>query len=227
MAGQGDDDTGAARKPLGAAGWDERYGGRELLWKAEPNEFVAKEASDLPPGRALDLAAGEGRNAVWLAERGWEVTAVDFSPVGLDKGRKLAAHRGTQVEWVLADLSEWTPEPGAYDLVVLAYLHAGADLLRRVLARAAAALRPGATLIVIGHDADNLARGHGGPQDPAVLYTVELLTAALPGLEIVRADQVTRAMELDDGSTAGAIDALVRAERPAPQGDRGVRSPDP
>jgi SAM-dependent methyltransferase len=202
------------RGPLDAAGWDERYGGRELLWSATPNRFVAEETAGLPPGRALDLAAGEGRNAVWLAEQGWAVTAVDFSPVGLAKARELAAHRGVQVEWVTADLADWTPPPAAFDLVVIAYLHAGADLLRRVLGAGAAALVPGGSLVVVGHDIDNLDRGHGGPPDPAVLYTVGGMVAALPGLEIARAEQVHRSVELDDGGTATAIDTLVRAVRP-------------
>ncbi len=84
--------------------WDRRYGGTELIWTAEPNRFVVEELGDLPAGRALDLGAGEGRNAVWLAERGWRVTAVDFSPVALDKARRLARARGVSVDWALEGL---------------------------------------------------------------------------------------------------------------------------
>ena len=98
--------------------WDERYAGSELVWSAEPNQFVGAECADLPPGRAVDLAAGEGRNAIWLARRGWNVTAVDFSQVALDKGRQLAGD--TAVDWVCADATTWRGE--GYDLVVLAYL---------------------------------------------------------------------------------------------------------
>jgi SAM-dependent methyltransferase len=214
MTGSGRDAADTPRKALDAHGWDERYAGRELLWSAEPNRFVAEEVAALPTGRALDLAAGEGRNAVWLAERGWEVTAVDFSPVGLDKARQLASRRGVEVEWILADLAEWRPDTGAFDLVLVAYLHVGADLLHRILQRSADALAPGGTLLAIGHDVANLDGGHGGPQDPAVLYTVEELRRALPGLQIHRAAQVRRAVELDDGRTATAIDTLVRAARP-------------
>lgn len=197
--------------------WDERYSGAEFEWSAHPNQFVAAELTGLPPGRALDLAAGEGRNSVWLAEQGWSVTAVDFSRVGLEKGRKLAAARGVpegRVEWVVADLTGYTPARDAYGLVLIAYFQAEAAVLARVLAGAAAALVPGGTLLVVGHDLTNLTEGTGGPQSPDVLYTPEAITAGLPGLRIVRAGRVRRTVERDGGQ-ATAIDTLVRAERPA------------
>ena len=109
-----------------------------------PNQFVAEQLDGLPPGRALDLAAGEGRNSVWLAERGWSVTAVDFSRVGLEKGRKLSAAHGVpdrQVDWVVADLSEYEPPSEAFELVLIAYLQVAAALRARVLAGAAATWR--------------------------------------------------------------------------------------
>ena len=197
--------------------WDERYSGAEFEWSVHPNQFVAQQLAGLPPGRALDLAAGEGRNSVWLAERGWSVTAVDFSRVGLDKGRRLAAARGVdpgRVDWVVADLSEYEPARTAFDLVLIAYLQVDAGLRDRVLAGAAAALIPGGTLLVVGHDLANLTEGVGGPQYPEVLYTPEAITAALPGLRILRAERVRRTVERDGGPTT-AIDTLVRAERPA------------
>ena len=196
--------------------WDERYAGAEFEWSMHPNQFVAAELAALPPGRALDLAAGEGRNSVWLAERGWSVTAVDFSRVGLDKGRALGAARGVadgRVEWVVADLSEYSPARAAFELVLIAYLQVEAALRARVLAGAAAALTPGGTLLVVGHDLTNLTEGVGGPQSPDVLYTPEAITAGLPGLRIVRAERVRRTVERD-GAQATAIDTLVRAERP-------------
>ena len=197
--------------------WDERYSGAGFEWSMHPNQFAAAELAGLPPGRALDLAAGEGRNSVWLAERGWSVTAVDFSGVGLAKGRRLSAARGLpdgQVDWVIADLSEYEPARAAYELVLIAYLQVDAALRARVLARAAAALVPGGTLLVIGHDLANLTEGVGGPQSPDVLYTPEAITAGLPGLRIVRAERVLRTVERDGGQ-ATAVDTLVRAERPA------------
>jgi SAM-dependent methyltransferase len=197
------------------ARWDERYSGTEFEWTTRPNQFVAAELADLTQGRALDLAAGEGRNAVWLAERGWSVTAVDFSRVGLDKGRRLAAARGVEarVDWVVADLDDYQPAGGAFDLVLIAYFQVGAELLAKVLARAAAALAPGGTLFVVGHDLTNLAEGTGGPQYPEVLYTPEGITAELKGLRVLRAERVRRTVERD-GAPATAIDTLVRAQRP-------------
>jgi SAM-dependent methyltransferase len=197
--------------------WDERYAGAEFEWSMHPNQFAAAELAGLPPGRALDLAAGEGRNSVWLAERGWSVTAVDFSRVGLEKGRRLSAARGVaagQVDWVVADLDEYEPAREAFDLVLIAYLQVNAALRARVLAGAAAALAPGGTLLVIGHDLTNLTDGVGGPQSPDVLYTPEAITAELPGLRIARAERVRRTVTRDGGQ-ATAIDTLVRAERTA------------
>jgi SAM-dependent methyltransferase len=195
--------------------WDARYAAStDLVWTAEPNRFVVEALGDLPPGDALDLAAGEGRNAVWLAERGWRVTAVDFSPVAVDRGRELAARRGVEVDWRVADVTAYRPGPGTVDLVLLAYLHLPAEDLAGVLAAGAAALRPGGRLLVVGHDLANLAGGVGGPQDPAILLTPERVTAALGGLRIDRAETVRRPVPRPDGTTADALDTLVLATRP-------------
>jgi len=196
------------------AAWDQWYSGPGLVWGAGPNRFVADEAAPLPPGRAIDLGAGEGRNAIWLAGRGWQVTAVDFSAAGLDRAARLAAERGASVNWVQADLLAWQPVPGSYDLVLIAYLHLPSAALRSVFRAAAAAVAPGGTLLVIGHDRDNIARGHGGPQDPDRLYTPALVTAELSGLDILRAEQVLRVVQAPEGERT-AIDTLVRAVRPA------------
>jgi SAM-dependent methyltransferase len=201
--------------------WDARYSGAGFEWSMHPNQFLTAELDGTPPGRALDLAAGEGRSSVWLAARGWLVTAVDFSRVGLAKGRRLSADHGIgdgngdgQVDWVVADLGEYTPARSAFDLVLIAYLQVGAALRGQVLAGAAAALVPGGTLLVVGHDLANLTEGTGGPSSPDVLYTPEAITAALPGLRIRRAERVRRTVDRD-GEQATAVDTLVRAERPA------------
>lgn len=193
--------------------WDERYAGTALLWSAEPNRFVVEELAGLPPGRALDLGTGEGRNAIWLAERGWQVTAVDFAAAGLAKAAKLAGARGVTVTWVEADLREYRPEPEAYGLVLLAYIHLAGGEFTALLETASSALAPGGTLLVIGHDQDNLAHGYGGPQDPEVLHSADAIVAALPGLEVRRAGQARRPVQADEGGRV-AIDTVVRLQRP-------------
>ena len=177
-----------------------------------PTAEVKRAASLLPPGRALDLACGEGRNAVWLAERGWTVRGVDFSGVALEKAKKLAKARGVDAEWVHADLLEYGPEPAAYDLVVVLYLQIPAAERRTVLRRAAGALAPGGVLLVVAHDSSNLEHGWGGPRDPAVLYDATDVRGDLAetGVEIERADVVERPVDSPDGEKI-ALDLLLRA----------------
>lgn len=200
---------------MDARDWDARYAASDLVWSAGPNQFVVEEITDLVPGRALDIAAGEGRNAIWLAQEGWRVTALDFSPVGVDKGRRGAVAAGVEVVWILADATTWEPPPQAFDLVLVAYLQLPRAALRAALGRAAAAVAPGGTLLVIGHDRDNLERGHGGPPDPEVLLDADTVADDLEaaGLQLVAAGQVEREVETDDGRRT-AIDCLVRALRP-------------
>ena len=193
--------------------WDERYATDELIWRAEPNRFLVEEVTGMEPGRALDLACGEGRNAIWLAERGWAVTGVDFSSVGLAKARRLAAQRGIDATWIEEDVVAWDPPRESFDLVLVFYLQLPNADRRRALAGAAGALVPGGTIVVVGHDSTNLSDGHGGPKDPAVLYGPEDLVSDLAGLEVVRAQRVRRPVETE-GGVVDAIDALVRARQP-------------
>ena len=195
--------------------WNQRYADAELVWSAEANRFLVQEVADLPPGRALDLGAGEGRNAIWLAERGWRVTAVDFSDIGLQKARRLAEARGVEVNWTEADLRSYSPAPGAFDLVVLVYIHLPGEERRALVRRAADAVAAGGMLLVLGHDRSNLEEGYGGPQDPTILFSPDDIIDDLAGIEevrVVRADRVMRLVMTDDGER-NAIDALVRAER--------------
>jgi SAM-dependent methyltransferase len=192
--------------------WDERYAGDDLVWSAEPNRFLVAEVETLPPGRALDLACGEGRNAVWLAERGWDVTGVDFSNVGLDKARRLADARGVSVHWELADVTEYMPAPESFGLVIVMYLHLPQAARRVAFRHAAAAVAADGTLLVVGHDITNPSDGWGGPRDSAVLYGPDDVVADLVGLETVKAERVRRPVPTDDGEKI-AIDVLVRATR--------------
>lgn len=204
---------------MDSGAWDERYAAKDLVWGGEPNRWVAREVAEITPGRALDLAAGEGRNALWLADRGWRVTAVDFSEVALERARRraaeLAPRAAERIRWVRADLLEYAPDPAAYELVVVAYLHLPGAERRRVLRRAAAALAAGGELLVVGHDSANLTEGTGGPQDPGVLFTAQDVLADLADepLEPVRAERVRRPVAQEAGPPKEAIDALARLRR--------------
>ena len=199
---------------MSADEWDERYRGAELVWGATPNRWVEQEVTGLVAGRALDLACGEGRNSVWLAQRGWQVTGVDFSAEAIGKARALAAEVAEPIEWLCADVTEFQ-RPGAFDLALIVYLQLAADQRRAAVAAGWAALAPGGTLIVIAHDSDNLAEGVGGPQDPAVLYTAADVSADLARLDleatIERSARVERPV---DGADRPALDALFRARKP-------------
>jgi SAM-dependent methyltransferase len=195
--------------------WDRRYAAAELVWSARPNRFLVAEAEGLAPGRALDLACGEGRHAVWLAGLGWRVTGVDFSAVAIAKARELARAREVSVEWAVADLTEYEPEARAFDLVCTFYLQLAPAERSTVVARAAAAVAAGGLFLLVGHDLRNLEHGVGGPRDPRVLYTPGDVVADLAGsgLLIERAAAVERPVAGDAGGRS-AIDALVRARRP-------------
>ncbi len=193
--------------------WDERYSQRELVWTAEANRFLVAEVENLAPARALDIACGEGRNAVWLAAQGWDVTGIDFSPVGIGKARLLAQEASVEVTWEVADSTMWHPPAGEFDLVIMFYLHLGPDRLAMVLGHAKDALAPGGTLLIVGHALRNLTDGYGGPPTAEGLYGPDDLVAALDGLTIERAEEVLRPVQADGGAHT-AIDALVRARRP-------------
>jgi SAM-dependent methyltransferase len=193
--------------------WDRRYSQPDLLWSATPSRFLVEEAAELATGRALDLACGEGRNSLWLAELGWHVTAVDYSSVAIAKARDRAASAGAEIDFVCADLLDYAPEDRAYELVLVLYLQLPAEQRRFVLSRAEAAVAPGGIFLLIGHDLLNMTDGVGGPSEPDVLYTPEEIVSELPELEIEKAERVLR--EVADADRP-AIDALVRARRPLP-----------
>jgi SAM-dependent methyltransferase len=193
--------------------WDKRYASVENLWAVKPNRFLVAEVAGLEPGRALDLACGEGQNAIWLATLGWEVTGVDYSEVAIAKARARAERDGARVDFVCGDLLEYEPSGRAFDLVLLLYFHIPATERRHVLAKAADAVAPGGTVIVIGHDLSNVTHGVGGPSDPDLLSTPDELASELPGLQIEKATTILRDV---DGEDRDAIDNLVRARRPLP-----------
>ncbi len=198
---------------MDAREWDRRWLDKRLHAHGEPSTVVLNVLERLRPGHALDLGCGSGRHAVWLAERGWRVTAVDFAPEALRQARERAAEVGVEVDWIEADLVDYEPPEGAFDLVLLAYLHVPAHERRAILAKAEAAVASGGTLLLVGHDLTNIGTGAPGPTSPSVLYTPADIVPELPALDVGRAEQVRRPVELEDGSTVEAVDALVLATR--------------
>ncbi|NEK59179.1 class I SAM-dependent methyltransferase [Geodermatophilus sabuli] len=190
-----------------AQDWDARYA-EQRQWSAEPNALVAELVGVLPPGTAVDLAAGEGRHALWLAGRGWRVTAVDFSATGLARGRERPG--AERVTWVTADVLTWAAPPDSLDLVLVAYLHLPEEEAVSLLRRAVGWLRLGGRLLVLGHDVDNVAHGVGGPQDPAILHSVSRLAPVAELLDVERLEQVHR--EVPAGT---ALDTLLWGRRRA------------
>ncbi len=193
--------------------WDARYREHELVWGAPPNEIVVELATSLPAGRAVDLGCGEGRNALWLATRGWMVEGIDFSQVALDKARRIAADAPAAVAerltWTRADLTT-APLGAGLDLVLISYIHLPSTERPRLLRRAQDALGAGGALLILGHHSRNIDEGVGGPQEPDILFTPDDITGLLD------ADmQVDFARELFRETAAGtAIDSLVFARKP-------------
>lgn len=199
--------------------WNGRYRAARTeagagLWSGKPHGRLQQIVGELVPGTALDLATGDGRNAVWLAQRGWTTTAVDFSTEGLDLARERAGQAGVSVDWQLGDATDWEPA-GRFDLVTITYLHLAAEANAAVLRRAARWLNPGGHLLVIGHDRDNVEYGSGGPSDTAILYTAEMLRDAAAGLQILDAKQVLRNTDEDPEGPGErrriAVDTLLLA----------------
>lgn len=193
-------------------GWDERHAAGDFEGEG-PNPALVSAVSRWPTGRALELAAGSGTNAVWLARQGWRTTAVDWSSVGLANGRAKAAAAGVDVEWLERNLFDWSPPVRSYELVVIVYLHLPPDERRPVYSGAAAAVAPGGRLVVVGHDRLNATEGQGGPPDPERLFTAgeigREMIAADPELEIERAEVFRRVPP----PGRGPIDALLVLRR--------------
>lgn len=203
---------------MDAAEWDRRYQSTGLLWDSPPNTVVADLCWALAPGRAIDLGCGEGRNAIWLAERGWSVTAIDFSQVAIDKAwtvasRKSRAVRG-RITWCCADAvtADLGGPANPSNLILISFLHLPRVQLRAVVDRSVDALAPGGALCIVGHDIRNRAEGYGGPDDPDVLYDPDQLAVGLADQLEVRVAQ--RRRRLTEGRDA--IDAVVFAVRPTP-----------
>ncbi len=190
---------------MDASIWDERYRSADRLWSATPNLFVADRLGMTVPKSGIDVAAGDGRNAIWLADRGWSMTAVDFSEVAVDLGKSIS----DQVDFVVGDVRTWTTEL-RFELVLISYLHLPPDEMQSVVSMASSWLTPEGELFMIGHDQSNIEDGTGGPQVPDILWDVREMTSWLDGLTLIEAQVVRRPVKTDNGQVF-ARDTLVRA----------------
>ncbi len=205
------------------ARWDARYARKDLVWSAAPNALFAEQVTPLQPGSALDIGCGEGRHAIWLAQRGWRVTALDFSSVGIKKGQAMAREAGVDVTWQIADVCAWAWPEAHFDLVAVLFLHTDAESRAVWLPRAVEAVAPGGRFVYIGHDPSNIKHGVGGPQDPQVLPSAEEIVAALPHFDILEARVFERTGKAEPGHRTGsdtgtgtdkvALDTFVSAIR--------------
>ncbi|MFC9787585.1 class I SAM-dependent methyltransferase [Rhodococcus sp. NPDC127528] len=188
---------------MDASAWDDRYRDRPDPWGAEPAETIRERLADAMPGRAVDLACGDGRHARWLDRAGWTVTAVDYSAVAIEQARGRDPER--RIDWQVGDVTEWSPD-GPVDLVLLSFLHLPIEQLQAQIARAASWLAPGGRLLYLGHSLENYHRGVGGPPDPAILPTIADLARAADGLRVDALEHVCRTV---DAGTA--VDILLDA----------------
>lgn len=196
--------------------WDERYQQDVPAYGAAPNDFLVEQVALLRPGSCLCLAEGQGRNAVWLAERGFAVTAVDQSRVGMAKALESAVARGVGLTTVVADLAQYDLGEESWDNIVSIFGHLPSELRRDVHRRVVNALRPGGIFLLEAYTPDQLATGGtGGPSDPDMLLTLEQLTAELGGLEIRLGREVVR--EVNEGEYHKGEGAVVQfvARKPA------------
>lgn len=198
-----------------AAFWEKRYRERGQSWSGLPNEALTREAASLVPGSALDVGSGEGGDALWLAGAGWRVTAVDISATALALGAARAAEEGLDIRWIEADLATWRPD-GEFDLVSSHFLHSPVELPRdAILRRAAAAVAPGGTLLIVGHAEPPPRSGHD--HDDVPLPTPGDVLASLDLAEgewsVVTNAMVDRQAVGPDGAWATLVDSVLSVRR--------------
>lgn len=200
--------------PQDAAFWDEKYARRTAPWDEEPNPFLPEDLAGLAPGAALDVGCGEGSDAVWLAKRGWKVTAVDISGVALDRGR--AADTDRLVEWVQADILAWQPPAAAFDLVSTHFMHIPPGDRAGFFDRLGQAVRPGGTLLVVSHHVSDLQTTVGRPPLPELFFEADEVGAALSGTwETVFAGVRPRQVKDREGREITIHDMVFKARRVA------------
>ena len=198
---------------MDVAFWNNRYATPHFVYGETPNVFVAEMATRIPAGPVLCLAEGEGRNAVHLASLGHRVTAVDQSESGLAKARRLAAARGVEIETVLADLGNFTIEPGGWSGIVATFAHLPPPLRRRIHAQVVTGLRPGGVFILEAYTPAQLAFDTGGPKNPELLMTLAGLRDELAGLELLAGREIEREVIEGDGHTGRGAVVQILARR--------------
>jgi SAM-dependent methyltransferase len=204
--------------------WDDRYRSQPALWSGRPNLHLIAEADQLAPGTALDVGCGEGADAIWLAERGWQVTAVDISPVALERAALHASEVGAEVadriHWLHRDLTDWEPPLGGYDLVTAQYMQLEPAPRRRLFDRLASAVAWGGTLLIVGHHPSDLQTTMHRPPMPERFFTGDDIVDQLDpdGWEIVTNAAPGRDTVDEDGRPVTHHDAVLRAKR---RPDRG------
>ncbi|WP_084556839.1 class I SAM-dependent methyltransferase [Hamadaea tsunoensis] len=199
--------------------WDDRYGSADSVWSGNPNPRLVATVEALPPGDALDVGAGEGADAIWLAGRGWKVTGVDISQVALDRAADVAATQAgpevaARITWRQADVLAWTPEREAYDLVSAQFMHLPWEDLQTLHRKLAAAVRPGGTLLIVGHHPSDVEAFDRPAHLAALMYPAERMAGTLdPADWEIEASNPGRAYTDGEGRTVTLHDAIVRAVR--------------
>lgn len=196
--------------------WDERYGSKERIWSGNPNPHLVTTVAELAPGAALDVGCGEGADAVWLAARGWQVTGVDVSGVALGRAAAAAAEAGVadRTTWQRTDILAWAPEPARYDLVSAQFMQLPEPIRTDLNRRLAASVRPGGTLLIVGHHVSDLETTIGRPHMPELMFTAEQAAAALDPAEWeIHASTPSREVTDPDGRPVTVHDAVLRAVR--------------
>jgi SAM-dependent methyltransferase len=199
-----------------AENWDRRYGEKPKLWSGHVNAAVEEEAGGLTPGRALDVACGEGGDALWLAEHGWVVDAVDVSQVALDRAAAQAQARGLQdrVTWQQGDVLAWSPPTSTYDLVSVTFLQFPAEPRRRAYAALAAAVSPGGSFLVVAHHPSDLDTSVRRPPEPELFFTPDDLVADLDdGWTVATASTRAKSALDADEREVTVHDTVLRAVR--------------
>ena len=188
--------------------WDERYCEPGFAYGTAPNEFLASIVHRIPHGKILSLAEGEGRNAVYLASLGYQVTGVDGSAVGLRKAEELAAERGVVITTIHADLKEFVIEPEQWDAVIACYCHVPPEIRIPLHQAAVRGLKSGGVFVLEAFSKEQLAYGTGGPQSLDMLMSLEEVTRELSGLEFVHAVRIER--DVREGSKHTGLASVVQ-----------------